>query len=161
MLTPGDQHQLRWRTEIALQCTPSHSPDCNIHFSTHRHRPRKFSCGPDRGWAQSGNRNEKRSPREFLTFSFVFFVDSSSLLLLSLTSPLPQTVTMASQDIKALENGPEYQEEDVKIAPPAPIDPFGEEDSAEVKYKTLTWWYVLLLWAMRDTITDTQQANRS
>lgn len=52
---------------------------------------------------------------------------------------------MASEDIKTLENGPEYQEEDVKIAPPAPIDPFGEEDTAEVKYKTLSWWYVLLL----------------
>ena len=64
-----------------------------------------------------------------------------SLTLIS----LPQTVIMASQDIKTLENGPEYQEEDVKIAPPTPIDPFGEEDTAEVKYKTLAWWYVLLL----------------
>ena len=52
---------------------------------------------------------------------------------------------MAFEDIKTLENGPEYQEEDLKSAPPAQIDPFGEEDTAEVKYKTLAWWYVLLL----------------
>jgi hypothetical protein len=26
------------------------------------------------------------------------------------------------------------------------IDPFGDEQNAEVKYKTLKWWYVLHLW---------------
>ncbi|OJJ84382.1 uncharacterized protein ASPGLDRAFT_47263 [Aspergillus glaucus CBS 516.65] len=48
-----------------------------------------------------------------------------------------------AQDIK-VENGPEpqyYDQEDVKSSPPsAQIDPFGAEDSAEIKYKTLTWW---------------------
>lgn len=48
-----------------------------------------------------------------------------------------------AQDIK-VENGLEpqyYDQEDVKSSPPsAQIDPFGAEDSAEIKYKTLTWW---------------------
>ena len=72
-------------------------------------------------------------------FAFSFFTSSLSHI------SLPQTAIMASEDIKTLENGPEYQEEDLKSAPPAQIDPFGEEDTAEVKYKTLAWWYVLLL----------------
>lgn len=48
-----------------------------------------------------------------------------------------------AQDIK-VENGPDHyydDPEDVKSSPPSvQIDPFGAEDSAEVKYKTLTWW---------------------
>lgn len=53
---------------------------------------------------------------------------------------------MASQDIKALENGPdrhlgEEEEDDGKVSPTeGHIDPFGAEEAAEVKYKTLTWW---------------------
>jgi hypothetical protein len=26
------------------------------------------------------------------------------------------------------------------------VDPFGDEQNAEVKYKTLKWWYVLHVW---------------
>lgn len=53
---------------------------------------------------------------------------------------------MASHDIK-VENGPDYHiddQEDVKSSSAdAQIDPFGSEESAEVQYKTMAWWYVM------------------
>ena len=62
-----------------------------------------------------------------------------------MTLPQDPAVTMASQDIKALENGPDHhlrgQEDDDKTSPTeGHVDPFGAEEMAEVKYKTLTWW---------------------
>lgn len=58
---------------------------------------------------------------------------------------LRNQAVMASQDIKALENGPdrhlEEEADDGKTSPAeGHIDPFGAEETAEVKYKTLTWW---------------------
>lgn len=55
------------------------------------------------------------------------------------------TVIMASQEIKTMENGPDgyvaEQDQDGKdLDLGEQIDPFGSEETAEIKYKTLTWW---------------------
>lgn len=52
---------------------------------------------------------------------------------------------MASQEIKSMENGPDEhvgeQDQDGKdVDVGEQIDPFGSEETAEIKYKTLTWW---------------------
>lgn len=36
--------------------------------------------------------------------------------------------------------------ENTKNGAPAYEDPFGDEEFAEVKYRTLAWWYVFLHW---------------
>lgn len=36
-------------------------------------------------------------------------------------------------------------EDDLKPKAAQPQDAFGDEEFAEVKYKTLTWWFVFLL----------------
>ena len=40
-----------------------------------------------------------------------------------------------------------YADEKLALENPEAEEPFGNEESAEVKYRTLTWWYVLLLTA--------------
>ena len=52
---------------------------------------------------------------------------------------------MASQEIKTMENGPDErvweQNPDGKdLSFGEQIDPFGSEETAEIKYKTLSWW---------------------
>lgn len=40
-----------------------------------------------------------------------------------------------------------YADEKLVLENTEAEEPFGNEESAEVKYRTLTWWYVLLLTA--------------
>jgi hypothetical protein len=57
---------------------------------------------------------------------------------------------MVSSDVKDIEQGLDRRHEDseklpfddnLKEEPPQlEVDPFGAEDTAEVKYKTLDWW---------------------
>ena len=60
---------------------------------------------------------------------------------------------MASSDVKDIEHGldrrendsekPPFEEDNLKEEPPQlEMDAFGAEETAEVKYKTLDWWYV-------------------
>lgn len=44
---------------------------------------------------------------------------------------------------KAQPTSPEYDTENLEDLKQEPVfDAFGNEDGAEVKYKTLAWWYV-------------------
>ncbi|KAE8152087.1 amino acid transporter [Aspergillus avenaceus] len=55
---------------------------------------------------------------------------------------------MASSEVKDIECGPEqrhekppFEDDNLKEDPPSvEVDPFGAEETAEVKYKTLAWW---------------------
>lgn len=39
-------------------------------------------------------------------------------------------------------------DEDLKAKAAQPPDAFGDEEFAEVKYKTLTWWFVFLCYSL-------------
>lgn len=57
---------------------------------------------------------------------------------------------MASQEIKTMENGPDErvweQDPDGKdLSVGEQIDPFGSEETAEIKYKTLSWCKLSLI----------------
>ena len=51
---------------------------------------------------------------------------------------------MNTDDInKAQPTSPEYDAENLEdLKPDNVVDAFGNEEGAEVKYKTLAWWYV-------------------
>lgn len=54
-------------------------------------------------------------------------------------------VEMGLSEVGANENQWNYDVKDLKEEVPEAFDPFGSEETAEVQYKTLEWWYVVLV----------------
>lgn len=49
-------------------------------------------------------------------------------------------------DLTAEQRSLDMDEKKIDEIPPYMQDAFGDEEHAEIKYKTLKWWYVLTSW---------------
>ena len=58
-------------------------------------------------------------------------------------APPPSDLEVGEQD-KNIEVDPEYFDDEKVASPPYRQDPYGNEEFAEVKYKVLKWWYVVV-----------------